>query len=662
MLPCSMNHKHPHLTHPKNRPDIDGLRALALIPAVIYHAFPEFMPGGFIGADIFFVISGFLISTIIFSSLERGRFSLVEFYVRRIRRIFPTLILVLFSCMTLGWFILYADEYRQLGKHTAAGAGFIQNFILWRESGYFDNDANTKPLLHLWSLAIEEQFYVFWPLLLAFVWKRHWGFLKITATITVISFAASIYLMRHSPTAAFYLPVSRFWELMIGGMLAYAGLHHPHLLNNHKNTQSVSGFLLIFVGLLILNKGRDFPGWWALFPTLGAFLVISAGPYAWLNKKLLANKLMVWVGLISYPLYLWHWTLLFYLRIVNDDPSRLEKVGTVLIAVVISWLTYMFVEKPFRFGGNPGVKSVSLIITMSLLLVIGISCFKSNGFEGLRQFDKERSEYLAYFENSIPEWKYYTKLGMFQKYRSDCDFYDRDKYRVGQGTWIPRSSIAESCFTRDPAYRHSVLIWGDSHAQQLHYGVKNNLPTDWQVLMVASSACAADPNIVNSSSTQYCEQSNWFSLRTIAEAKPDVVIVGQSNDHSLDRMNQMIVKLEQMGVKKIIFTGPTPHWKPDLPKLIARMLWNNTPQRTWIGIDQDVINLNDQLKSGFKKQTGVSFINLVDFFCNDEGCLTYIGSDKKLGITAFDYGHLTPIASNLLAQELLVKEITSQIE
>lgn len=187
----TMHKKLPHLAHPKYRPDIDGLRAVAIVSVIAFHAFPGRMPGGFIGVDIFFVISGFLISTIIFSSLERDRFSLEEFYIRRIRRIFPALILVLLACLVFGWFVLLKDAYAQLGKHTAAGAGFIQNFVLWRESGYFDTDAETKPLLHLWSLAIEEQFYIFWPLLLAFVWKRRWSFLKITSVIAIVSFAAN---------------------------------------------------------------------------------------------------------------------------------------------------------------------------------------------------------------------------------------------------------------------------------------------------------------------------------------------------------------------------------------------------------------------------------------------------------------------------------------
>lgn len=189
---------HPeHLTHPKYRPDIDGLRAIAILSVIGFHAFPFLVQGGFIGVDIFFVISGFLISTIIFGSLERGNFSFVEFYIRRINRIFPALLLVLITCFAFGWFVLLSDEYKQLGKHIAGGAGFISNFIFWNESGYFDNVAEAKPLLHLWSLGVEEQFYIIWPLLLWLAWKRHLNLLSIAIIVAVISFALNIYEIRN---------------------------------------------------------------------------------------------------------------------------------------------------------------------------------------------------------------------------------------------------------------------------------------------------------------------------------------------------------------------------------------------------------------------------------------------------------------------------------
>ncbi len=214
-------HDTTRLTHPRYRADIDGLRAIAVLAVIGFHAFPDRFPGGFIGVDIFFVISGFLISTIIFESLERGRFSFSEFYGRRIRRIFPALVLVLAATYAFGWFHLLAMEYKQLGRHIAGGAGFLSNFVLWDEAGYFDTAAETKPLLHLWSLGIEEQFYVCWPLLLWLAWKMKWGFLRITLALGVISFALNIDAAYSNVVAAFYAPQTRFWELMAGALLAH---------------------------------------------------------------------------------------------------------------------------------------------------------------------------------------------------------------------------------------------------------------------------------------------------------------------------------------------------------------------------------------------------------------------------------------------------------
>lgn len=376
-----MNRNRPYLTHPKYRPDIDGLRAVAVLVVVIFHFFPDKMPGGYIGVDIFFVISGFLISTIIFSSLERNRFSLIEFYIRRVRRIFPALILVMVSGLALGWFVLFADEYKQLGKHTAASAGFLQNFMLWHEKGYFDNSAETKPLLHLWSLAVEEQFYIFWPLLIAFVWKRRWSFLGLTVVIAVISFATNIYLItRGNISAAFYLPIPRFWELMVGGVLADIILHRPHLIDRHKDIQSILGFALLFAGLIFINSEREFPGWWALLPTVGAFFVISAGPTTWLNEKLLSNRLMVGIGLISYPLYLWHWLLLCYMRVIESGILLKETKLTILaLALVLSVITYKIIERPLRQSENSVIKALTLTILMILLGYFGLSIYNHDG-------------------------------------------------------------------------------------------------------------------------------------------------------------------------------------------------------------------------------------------------------------------------------------------
>lgn len=209
------------------RPDIDGLRALAVFAVFAFHAFPEIkaLKGGFVGVDIFFVISGFLISSIIFNQLEKGTFSFWEFYSRRIRRIYPVLLTVLIACLGFGWYYLLADEYLQLGKHVAGGAGFISNFILFFEKGYFDNDSATKPLLHLWSLGIEEQFYIFWPLILWLTWKKKFNGFTVALFFAMISMGMNLHWYKIKPEMDFFLPHTRVWELLCGAMLAWGHLH-----------------------------------------------------------------------------------------------------------------------------------------------------------------------------------------------------------------------------------------------------------------------------------------------------------------------------------------------------------------------------------------------------------------------------------------------------
>jgi peptidoglycan/LPS O-acetylase OafA/YrhL len=378
------------------RSDIDGLRAFAVLSVVLFHAFPELISGGFIGVDVFFVISGFLISTIIFEKLEQGSFSFTDFYARRIRRIFPALILVLVTSFILGWCILFVSEYKQLGKHIAGGAGFIANFILWSESGYFDNLSDTKPLLHLWSLGIEEQFYIVWPPILWAAWRLRLRILPIIFTIAIASFAWNLYSISIDPVATFYSPLTRFWELLVGSLLAYATVFqakYPKLAVSsvsQANTYSWIGCGLFIAGLLLINKESGFPGAWALLPTLGAAFMIKAGPTAWFNRVVLGNSVLVWFGLISYPLYLWHWSLLSFSRILSSGVPEVEiRIGVVVLSVLLSWFTYRFVEKPIRFGngiqfsitflGKWFVSKKAITITLVVgLFLIGLAGYVAN--------------------------------------------------------------------------------------------------------------------------------------------------------------------------------------------------------------------------------------------------------------------------------------------
>ncbi|MEW6681309.1 MAG: acyltransferase family protein [Nitrospirota bacterium] len=359
------------LTRPSYRADIDGLRAIAVLSVVGFHAFPDLVPGGFVGVDVFFIISGFLISSILFAGLAGDRFSFMEFYSRRIKRIFPALVLVLFATFVFGWFALLPDEYKPLGKHIAAGAGFVSNFALWSEAGYFDTSAATKPLLHLWSLGIEEQFYILWPLVLYLAWTSRLGFLSVTLLILAASFAINLTTVDGDRVAAFYSPLCRFWELLLGSTLAYLASRRTVVPASTRNAQSMIGAAFLAVTLFAIDDKTAFPGWWALLPTIGAVLIIASGPGAWINRAILSRPVLVWFGLISYPLYLWHWPLLSFKHIVKHGvPSVLSRISLIALSILLAWLTYRYLETNVRFR-RQGTVTVALILLCGVLLGFG---------------------------------------------------------------------------------------------------------------------------------------------------------------------------------------------------------------------------------------------------------------------------------------------------
>lgn len=367
------------------RQDIDGLRAIAVISVIYFHAFPNLFPGGYIGVDIFFVISGYLISKNIIKSIEHFNFSILDFYSRRVTRIFPALITVIFGCLIFGWFALSADEFKQIGKHVFGGATFISNLILWRESGYFDESANAKPLLHLWSLGIEEQFYIIWPLLLYAIWRNKLKAFIVITVITITSFFLNLYLIRIGQNdTAFYFPITRLWELTLGAMLFYILLFNQlkKLSIRHvvRNLLSFLGIILIFYGLWKIQKDYSYPGWWALIPVMGTSLIIIAGPEAWINKKILSNKFATWMGSISYPLYLWHWPLITFSRILNGQSELNFNILLFIIctSIFLAWLTKKYIEKPFQNSKN-NRKNIIISILMIIIGVIGLFVYILDG-------------------------------------------------------------------------------------------------------------------------------------------------------------------------------------------------------------------------------------------------------------------------------------------
>jgi len=346
------------------RSDVDGLRALAVLAVLVFHADPTLLPGGFAGVDVFFVISGYLISGIVSRECETGRFSFARFYARRARRLFPALIIVLVTTLLLGWLILLPDEFRTLGADTTAGAAFSSNLLQYEDITVYFGIAS-RPLLHLWSLGVEEQFYFVWPVLIyATLSVGGRRFLYIAAAATAVSFLANVAVVSFDPQGAFFLPWNRLWELSLGGVIASLELHPwqpPAAIVNLGKAPAVSGLLshrrtiywtcgasLLLASFLLIRGTWEVPGFWALAPAIGAAAVIVAGPQAWLNRWVLSLRPIVFIGLISYPLYLWHWPLLCFARLIEPNASRLLTGTVLLVALLLSVATYLYIELPLR--------------------------------------------------------------------------------------------------------------------------------------------------------------------------------------------------------------------------------------------------------------------------------------------------------------------------
>jgi len=362
------------------RPDIDGLRAFAVLSVVLYHAFPNVLRGGYVGVDVFFVISGFLISSILFEEITEDRFSLTAFYGRRIRRIFPALAACLAAVLAYGFVVLIPFELAQLGKHVFFGAGFLSNIALWSEVGYFDSAASLKPLLHLWSLGVEEQFYILWPALLWITFRIKASVGRLLTALFLLSFVTNIVLSTSSPSADFYLPISRFWEFLAGAGLAW---RRDILISpNVRSWISLAGLAALLMSAALLTAGMAFPGWPAMLPVAGAVALILAGPKTAVNRIVFSNRAAVFIGLISYPLYIWHWPLISFALVVRMEKALtpLMSIALVALSFFLAWATYRFIEYPIRYGAFRHRHTLIIAASVAALGMCGLVVWTNNGF------------------------------------------------------------------------------------------------------------------------------------------------------------------------------------------------------------------------------------------------------------------------------------------
>ncbi len=440
----------------KYRADIDGLRAIAVLSVLFYHTGIPLFSGGFAGVDVFFVISGYLITTIIVKEIDAKEFSLAKFYAGRIRRIFPALFIVMIFTLITSLILFDAENFKQFGQSLFAASFFFANILFWNQSGYFDAPSSLKPLLHVWSLSVEEQYYIVFPILVVFLsshFRRKPPFFLIS--FTIISFLLSIYAMSYGKTSsAFYLPHLRIWELLCGSILAFKLFPKP---KNHSLAKilGLSGLALISFAVFYYTTDTNFPGWSALPPVLGSILIIhsDAQHTSWANK-ILSSRHLVFIGKISYSLYLWHWPIIVFGKyFIIRLPTAYEMAGLIFLSLIASVISWKFIETPFRTRSIENTTQLFSYASISMLVMslIGLSIYFNNGFP-------QRIKEIPVNTTTQSEFNW-----------RKCDYTENI-----HGSTPPICLVGKN--TSNPVF----LLWGDSHAFSLAPGIhisalKNNV-------------------------------------------------------------------------------------------------------------------------------------------------------------------------------------------
>lgn len=621
------------------RAEIDGLRAIAIFSVVIFHLQPELLPGGFIGVDVFFVISGFLITSIIYQRIDQGVFSIASFYRARITRLFPALLVVCLSCTVWGWFYLMPIEFSQLGRHVTSTMGFFENFTLVRESGYFDADIKLKPLAHMWSLSIEEQFYLIFPLLIIGLQsQRQWSKLLIPI-LGLVSLMASIRGVTTQPSTAYFLPWMRAWELLAGATLFFLPKARQITRPIFRGFLSLTGIVLIVVSAFLLNRQTPFPGAYALPPVIGAGLLIWLGIDALPSRWLLANPLMIGAGLISYPLYLWHWPLLAFLHLWPGQAVTAYTVsGAGILALLLSIMTYHWIEKPLRPHRNGTVLIRVLLFLALSLVILGMVIARTKGFPSRYP---ELPHELAIEKPPFPKtWRFgecfLLNHQSFSDFKPECFSTDRSPTSFSQ----PQSRI---------------LLWGDSYAAQLYPGLVARWGHLASISQLTAMACAP---IEGLSIREYpnCPDITHFVMEHLKNQSYDTVIIAGNWDGIFKHGHQeefesTIRSLVKAGIKNLVIYGPPPLWTKALPKILLEDYLQQKDKRLPTRMNEMLDGRTQATEAWLKALSiryRIGYVSIYKTLCNSDGCLVRI--DQNL--TSMDDGHLTEAASHLVFTEM----------
>jgi peptidoglycan/LPS O-acetylase OafA/YrhL len=613
----------------KFRSDINGLRAIAVALVVLFHLDVPPFKGGFVGVDVFFVISGFLMTQIIKDAMNAGTFNLGVFYINRIARIVPALLIVTAACLLAGYFILLPAEFLNLAREAVSASLFLINFRFIESQGYFSTNTAHSWLLHCWSLAVEFQFYVLFPLILWIAKKLHgrMGIPTALVAIIVVSAAFSLVQTKSNPVFAFYLLPSRAWEFCVGGLVLYM----PSLAQRYRNVCSLLGVVVIVAASVIYDSQLTYPALWPIFPVLGAACILAANS----NLFLLKNTVSQMIGTISYSVYLWHWPLIAVVHYFDYSIGYVEKTLLIIATFGFAFLSHRFIETPFRTIFRPVsvTKTLPFAFTVLCLSIFSYAVISSNGWA-----------------SRLPE----KIVGVTSRAAHG------NEYRDGTCFLSPNQKFTDfdgKCLQPDSSSKKPTLaIWGDSHAAHLYPGIERQpWSKNYNVVQLTASACSPLP-IEKYPERINCPLIQKLSRNFFASSKPDVLILaGSWGLDSGEEVATLVKSLKNDGVKRVIVVGRVPIWPYPASKILFRdnLFTGNLHKNKSRLMDAQKYTVSDQKLRDATTLAGASYASIRESLCDEAYCMTLIPNWPSDALFQFDSEHLTADGSEWIATNVI---------
>lgn len=646
------------------RPDIDGLRTLAVVPVILFHAGATWLPGGFVGVDIFFVISGYLISSIILRESAADEFSFLRFYERRLRRIIPALLVVLIVTVAVFQVIALPDQAQQTGESGVAALLSLSNFYFWRTSGYFAPASEFMPLLHTWSLAVEEQFYLLFPVVVLLILKFRLPVKWVFVVGTIAAFAFGYWLSGAKPSVAYYLLPARAWELAIGAVLAVGVVPAVRGAAMQELVPAFGVGLIIF-SIFYIRSDMVFPGWVALMPCLGTAMVIHAGGQSWMAQRVLAARPVVFVGLLSYSLYLWHWPVLTALR-VRTASAHLDlpvAVSAIVVTFLLAWASWRYVERPFRNKRDMSNRRMLGVLGAGSALVAGIAAvsISTGGFSG-RLSERASALLAGAFDN---EHFQFCPEGSFE---NACQFgLNEESVRlvvIGDShtpmLHRPMGTIAKRMGGRGVLWWHSACplldgAWRKNDGfRDVCFAFKEQAFSELQAFLNIDTVILV---------------GNWAGQLSLATDPVSHFFVDyESRDTSraeslqaFERsMSRTLAKINDLDVNVIII-GPSPGAGFDVPRALALADLNGIDRSATVAtssvreVQMQVDVLIRSVTNGFEN---VSYVPIWDVFCPLESCSITIGNTPLYS----DSGHLSGLGATEFLGPALIQRVNAALD